>query len=558
MGIPWYFYNIYNKYNLENDLTIDEQSINKLSIDHLFLDYNSMIHPCAQYILKTTTNKNVSTQELDKLIIDYCLVYTRYIVNIVKPQYLYIMIDGVAPRAKINQQRERRFKSHFFKSLERTKDEPDEENIYWNSNKITPGTMFMNQLTNALINYKTELIKDCHLKNVIISDSDERGEGEHKMMKLISNNITELSDNKICIYGLDADLLMLSLINTQYNRIILLRDNTFNTKLQESKRVYTYVNIKKLYTYICKDLRVGLNSEIEDRNLIYDYIFLCFLLGNDFLEHIPSLKIKEGGINVLIKYYKLIINTKKEYKSLIIIDNLLNGDLKSSINLAFLQDLFYHFSKIEDYFYKNIYSVYKNTNENHYKDKYDLNESYSNIGVFFYHKDIINYNNPGYKERYYKFYNIENVNIACKHYLSGLYWILGYYNNHSHNNWSWYYPYSAVPFASDIFNYLLKINKKEQSNYNNYLDFKCLELSDSLTTKEQLLMVLPKDSLLEIISPQDIIFYLKLKRIFNSKSKQLQEYYPDHIYVDMIHKEFLWQSKIFLKIIDKDFIHIFL
>ena len=44
MGIPWYFYNIYKKYNTENDLTIDEQLISKLEIDYLFLDYNSMVN----------------------------------------------------------------------------------------------------------------------------------------------------------------------------------------------------------------------------------------------------------------------------------------------------------------------------------------------------------------------------------------------------------------------------------------------------------------------------------------------------------------------------------
>lgn len=546
MGIPWYFYNIYNKYNVENDLTIDEQSINKLCIDHLFLDYNSMIHPCAQHILQTTANKNLSTQELDELIIDYCLVYTRYVVNTVKPQYLYIMIDGVAPRAKINQQRERRFKSHFFKTMELGIEEKD--HVYWNSNKITPGTVFMSKLTSALINYKKELIDACYLKNVIISDSDERGEGEHKMMKLISdfNKI----DAKICIYGLDADLLMLSLINKQYDKIILLRDNTFNTKLLESKRVYTYVSIKRLHTYICKDLRLGLNSEISDCNLIYDYIFLCFLLGNDFLEHVPSLKIKEGGINVLTKYYKLILNTKKEYTSLINITSLLNGDVKSSINLVFLQDLFYHFSKVEDYFYKNIYSVYKNQNRNHYKDIYDLNASYAN--VFFYHTDVINYNNPGYKERYYKFYNIENIDNTCKQYLSGLYWILGYYNNHIHNNWVWYYPYGAVPFASDMFNYLLKTNRLQTSTR---IEDSCLESSNSLSTKEQLIMVLPKESLLEIVSTKD---NLKLQRIFNGKNKQLQDFYPDFIYVDMIHKEYLWQSKIFLKTMDDNLLNIFI
>ena len=52
MGIPWYFYTVYKKYNTENDLTVDETTISKSDIDYLFLDYNSMIHPCAQQVLQ--------------------------------------------------------------------------------------------------------------------------------------------------------------------------------------------------------------------------------------------------------------------------------------------------------------------------------------------------------------------------------------------------------------------------------------------------------------------------------------------------------------------------
>ena len=39
MGIPWYFYTIYKKYNIENDLVIDEKSISTSNIDYLYLDY---------------------------------------------------------------------------------------------------------------------------------------------------------------------------------------------------------------------------------------------------------------------------------------------------------------------------------------------------------------------------------------------------------------------------------------------------------------------------------------------------------------------------------------
>ena len=251
MGIPWYFYNIYTKYNSENDLTISEEDISKLDISDLFLDYNSMIHPCSQqaielYELEINDKKRcLNLEDLEQEIIESCLNYTRYIISMIKPINVYIMIDGVAPRAKINQQRERRYKSHFFKGLPLIKESNESNDINgsndkikvsWNSNKITPGTLFMEKLSNSLNKFKIELLDNKNTdfyapKDIIISDSNEAGEGEHKMMKIISNKLDYNMGEKICIYGLDADLIMLSLMNKFSDNIILIRDNTFNLSL---------------------------------------------------------------------------------------------------------------------------------------------------------------------------------------------------------------------------------------------------------------------------------------------------------------------------------------
>lgn len=550
MGIPWYFYNIYNKYNTENDLTIDEQLISQLDIDYLFLDYNSMIHPCSQQ--EINTNESLDETNVEENIILNCLNYTRYILSVIKPKHLYIMIDGVAPRAKINQQRERRFKSHFFKSLISDNENTNENSkrLDWNSNKITPGTLFMDKLINKLQTFKLQMEND-NLK-IVISDSNYCGEGEHKMMKIISNisnNCETQLDKKICIYGLDADLIMLSLINKFSDNIILLRDNTFNTNLNECKRIYTYLNIHKLKTYICKDLRlenINLTEiRISDLNLIYDYIFLCFLMGNDFLEHIPSLLIKEGGINVILKCYNIVIGKHKS--NLINLKELNSKNWNKCINLDMLKDIFYNLSKSENYFFKNIYSAYK-TNKVVYKDVYDLNaiNINENSNVYFYTEDKIKYNENGYKTRYYKYYNIDNIDSACENYLTGLYWILGYYNNHNHENWSWYYPYHGVPFISDLYTYLCKAKNDFLKNT------KDLQKSTPNSSLEQLFLVLPKESLLEIIKEKDNIIYNKLLRIFNTESKMLNEYYPNKIYLDVINKNYLWQSKVFLKNINTD------
>ena len=108
--------------------------------------------------------------------------------------------------------------------------------------------------------------------------------------------------------------------------------------------------------------------------------------------------------------------------------------------------------------------------------------------------------------------------------VKNIYWILGYYNNHNHENWSWYYPYHGVPFISDLYTYLCKAKNDFLKNT------KDLQKSTPNSSLEQLFLVLPKESLLEIIKEKDNIIYNKLLRIFNTESKMLNEYYPNKIY----------------------------
>ena len=71
-------------------------------------------------------------------------------------------------------------------------------------------------------------------------------------------------------------------------------------------------------------------------------------------------------------------------------------------------------------------------------------------------------------------------------------------------------------------------------------------------------MVLPKKSLLHILENTDRNLYEKFIRIFNTSSNELNEYYPDKICLDMIHKEFMWQSKIFIKDFKNNFLEYFI
>ena len=128
---------------------------------------------------------------------------------------------------------------------------------------------------------------------------------------------------------------------------------------------------------------------------------------------------------------------------------------------------------------------------------------------------------------------------------------MGYYNNHIHDNWLWFYKFNQVPFASDLYNYTTT-NITEIQNYINYTN--SLNKSITLLPYHQLLMVLPKESLYKILKELDQVTLDKVNRIFKTESIYLKEMYQDNLFVDLINKEYLWQSKIFFRNFDISFI----
>ena len=160
---------------------------------------NGIIHPCAH-------PQNGPQPQSEKEIFDNIHAYTDKVIGIVKPQkVLYLAIDGVAPRAKLNQQRSRRFRTA--KEAEEQKVRETEIKANWrdqivfddeqakddtgfkfDSNVITPGTEFMHRLSISLKSYILERgNSDPTWTNlsVVFSDAFVPGEGEHKILDFI-------------------------------------------------------------------------------------------------------------------------------------------------------------------------------------------------------------------------------------------------------------------------------------------------------------------------------------------------------------------------------------
>jgi 5'-3' exoribonuclease 1 len=535
MGVPYYFYEIFKKYNDEKDLVISEGDLkSKINPKYLFFDYNSLIHPCAKIAIDLLDkSKHYTNEEIETAIIYNCINYTRYIVSITDVKNVYIVIDGVAPRAKMNQQRQRRYKNKFLREIQKTED----NGIYWDTNKITPGTSFMEKLKTSLVEFKGSIFDDTGI-NIFISSSDEPGEGEHKMMRII-NEIRP--DENVCIYGLDADLIMLSLNSKYANRISLLRDNN-KTNNKDNQTNFLFLNISTLRTCILKDIEfyTGKKSDNSYRT-IQDYIFLLFFIGNDFVGHIPSLVLKDNAMGIILKMYGKVVKETNGY----ITDS--NG--REKINLENLKKFCKEIAKVENYFFTNVYSVYKK--QEIYRDNINLDENYENI--CFYKNDIIKFNKPGYKARYYTYYGIPTTKLkdVCQNYLSGLFWIFGYYNLHEHDNWNWYYEYHAVPFMSDMLFFLeMGLNKPVE-----------ICPSKPFTEIEQLCMVLPRDSLIDILGERMVQYgnvLFRLTKLFRINSEDVERNFPTKLFLNMIHKEYIWQSEVFIDTTDLYFLNLIL
>ena len=207
MGIPSFFSYIIKSYpNIIKKLTYLQKKPN-----NLYLDSNSIIYDCMRLL------ENDQSFE-DKLIQAICGKIDEYI-SIIKPDNTVIIaFDGVAPVAKLEQQRERRYKSLFTRKI--TSKISTERGIRWDQAAITPGTKFMSKLAEQISKYYKNREKEYGVQQIIVSPSNEIGEGEHKIFQYIRDNTSKHYNEITIIYGLDADLIMLCLNHLHISQLV--------------------------------------------------------------------------------------------------------------------------------------------------------------------------------------------------------------------------------------------------------------------------------------------------------------------------------------------------
>ena len=246
MGIPFYFASL-----IRNHAGITHVVRELFDVDFLGIDFNCLIH---RY-LDPKDPINSVIKSLEHILKHTC-----------RAKKVYIAFDGLVPYGKIVQQRYRRFR---IKELEEVFDR----------NQISPNTPYMKSLEEAI---------KAKFPEIIVSPTQEPGEGEHKIFQEMKRNPDLMS---VCIYGLDADLILLSMFNEKLapNFTLLRESGEFNDpSLKQAE--FSLLDVKKLVTL--------LPMEIEQFVVI---TVLCF--GNDFMPNLGIFSLREDGYGRALEYY---------------------------------------------------------------------------------------------------------------------------------------------------------------------------------------------------------------------------------------------------------------
>ncbi|KAI0129981.1 XRN 5'-3' exonuclease N-terminus-domain-containing protein [Xylariales sp. AK1849] len=320
MGVPKFFRWLSERYPAISQL-IAENRIPEF--DNLYLDMNGIIHNCTHKDTHDTTFR-LSEKEMFIRI----FAYIEHLFGKIKPKKLFFMaIDGVAPRAKMNQQRARRFRTALDAEQAREKairegiEQPKEDPF--DSNCITPGTEFMANLTQQLKYFIAKKItedKDWQGCDVVLSGHEVPGEGEHKIMEYIRNAKAQPDYDpnvRHCLYGLDADLIMLGLLSHDPHFCLLREEVTFGRASKTKSKELEHQNFYLMHLCIVREY---LELEFQDlkkegvlqfpfdmERVIDDFILMAFFVGNDFLPNLPYLHINEGALATMFRLYKQVL-----------------------------------------------------------------------------------------------------------------------------------------------------------------------------------------------------------------------------------------------------------
>lgn len=524
MGIPSYY-----KKLVDSVPGLVKNSV-RGNIHSFYLDFNCLIYHCLRRPSMIAYKGPEHKEEYEEHLLREIVAYVKQLVAYVKPEHLvYLAVDGVVPMAKIRQQRLRRFKSVVVANFEESIGKRD--GLSWDTNAITPGTLFMKKLHDRL---HSMCVQQSIEGGLIwkVSSAAEPGEGEHKIMDWLRKHKEQNYgpfQNNIVIYGLDADLIILSMLIQKHLptncNISLFRESmefgsvVYNSHNSES---YHYLDINALTTEILKYK----SPWVSNQQALHDYCYSMSLLGNDFLPHGFTLHLQEHGHDRLLDMLRHVWDTTK----------------KSLVNEETFQwdydQLQYAFSWLaqqeEIWFFKFIKKALKDRYmpfvpktgepwEQEYETWNRTPNRLCDVQICYDHERDVLRNN--WVHVYYSRYvgTSDSTNVL-QNYLYGLQWINNYYEGQAVCK-SWYFPWYVPPLWSSL--------AKERVNRHHVPVIYEKPIQDY----EQLMMVLPQKSW-NLVPAQ-----------YKNVPKRAPQYWPSKFNYFMAGRKFMWNSEAMIPIL---------
>ncbi|XP_069831515.1 5'-3' exoribonuclease 1 isoform X2 [Dendropsophus ebraccatus] len=572
MGVPKFYRWISERYPCLSEVVKEHQIP---EFDNLYLDMNGIIHQCSH-----PNDDDVHFRITEDKIFADIFHYLEVLFRIIKPRKVFFMaVDGVAPRAKMNQQRGRRFRSakeaeeKIKKAIEKGEVLPTEARF--DSNCITPGTEFMARLHEHLkyfVNMKISTDKSWHGVAIYLSGHETPGEGEHKIMEFIRSEKTKPDhdpNTRHCLYGLDADLIMLGLTSHEVHFSLLREEVRFGGK-KNQKRVsapeettFHLLHLSLMREYIdyeFSSLKDKISFEYDIERIIDDWILMGFLVGNDFIPHLPHLHINHDALPLLYRTYRSVLPeiggyiNENGYLNMVHFEKYLaklSAFDREHFNEIFV-DLKWFESKVGNKYLNEAAGQAAEEAQNCKKKKSKEFSDALCLGALENDDEEVVDDNAKcldedpddddlfetefrqYKRSYYMSkMGVEVVSDdfladQAKCYVQAIQWILHYYY-HGVQSWSWYYPYHYAPYLSDICNIgQLKLN---------------FELGKPFMPFEQLLAVLPAAS-------KDLL-PLAYQSLMTSEDSPIIDYYPQDFKTDLNGKQQEWEAVVLIPFIDE-------
>lgn len=178
----------------------------------------------------------------------------------------------------------------------------------------------LSQQLRYFVNKKISEDTDWQGCDVVLSGHEVPGEGEHKIMEYIRNAKAQPNYDpnvRHCLYGLDADLIMLGLLSHDPHFCLLREEVTFGRASKTKSKELEHQNFYLLHLCIVREYLEMEFQELQNKDVlkfqfdlervIDDFILMTFFIGNDFLPNLPGLHINEGALANMFRIYKSVL-----------------------------------------------------------------------------------------------------------------------------------------------------------------------------------------------------------------------------------------------------------